>query len=205
MRPAGRPGATVGSLFSPNGTTRAAGWLSVFRKDCCSGAAAGLTSLVASWCSRDRRRLDERERIKIAFNAPFEDEPVRILVCTDAAREGLNLQARCHDLVHFDLPWNPSRLEQRNGRIDRKLQPSPVVTCRYFVYAQREEDRVLDALMRKTETIRRELGASGEVLRQRIERKLSREGIRRGEAGKLAAEIAGESVARRLTGRARTR
>lgn len=137
--------------------------------------------------------LDERERIKIAFNAPFDDEPVRILVCTDAAREGLNLQARCHDLVHFDLPWNPSRLEQRNGRIDRKLQPSRVVTCRYFVYAQREEDRVLDALMRKTETIRRELGASGEVLRQQIERRLSRDGIRRGEASRLAAEIAGET------------
>jgi len=137
--------------------------------------------------------LEERERIKIAFNAPFERQPVRILICTDAAREGLNLQARCHDLVHFDLPWNPSRLEQRNGRIDRKLQPSPVVTCRYFVYAQREEDRVLDALMRKTETIRRELGASGEVLRLRIERKLSRDGIRRGEVGQLAAEIAGET------------
>jgi len=137
--------------------------------------------------------LDERERIKIAFNAPFEREPVRILVCTDAAREGLNLQARCHDLVHLDLPWNPSRLEQRNGRIDRKLQPSPVVTCRYFVYAQREEDRVLDALVRKTETIRRELGASGEVLRLRLERRLSRDGIRRGEAGKLAADIAGET------------
>ncbi|MFF9385851.1 helicase-related protein, partial [Streptomyces globisporus] len=60
--------------------------------------------------------LEERDRIKIAFNAPFDREPVRILVCTDGAREGLNLQARCRDLVHVDLPWNPSRLEQRNGR-----------------------------------------------------------------------------------------
>ena len=59
--------------------------------------------------------LEERDRIKIAFNAPFHEKPVRILVCTDAAREGLNLQARCHDLIHVDLPWNPSRLEQRNG------------------------------------------------------------------------------------------
>ena len=103
--------------------------------------------------------LEERDRIKIAFNAPFDQEPVRILVCTDAAREGLNLQARCHDLIHVDLPWNPSRLEQRNGRIDRKLQPSKIVTCRYFFYDQREEDRVLDALVRKTEVIRRQLGA----------------------------------------------
>ena len=98
--------------------------------------------------------LEERDRIKIAFNAPFDREPVRILVCTDAAREGLNLQARCYDLIHVDLPWNPSRLEQRNGRIDRKLQPSKVVNCRYFLYDQREEDRVLDALVRKTEVIR---------------------------------------------------
>lgn len=74
--------------------------------------------------------LEERDRIKIAFNAPFDQQPVRILVCTDAAREGLNLQARCYDLIHVDLPWNPSRLEQRNGRIDRKLQPSKTVRRR---------------------------------------------------------------------------
>ncbi|MGT2503858.1 DISARM system SNF2-like helicase DrmD [Bradyrhizobium guangxiense] len=134
--------------------------------------------------------LEERDRIKIAFNAPFDKEPVRILVCTDAAREGLNLQARCHDLIHVDLPWNPSRLEQRNGRIDRKLQPSKTVTCRYFFYDQREEDRVLDALVRKTEVIRKQLGASGEVLRIQMERALARGGIRRDEAGRLAESIA---------------
>ncbi len=133
--------------------------------------------------------LEERDRIKIAFNAPFDREPVRILVCTDAAREGLNLQARCYDLIHVDLPWNPSRLEQRNGRIDRKLQPSKVVNCRYFLYDQREEDRVLDALVRKTEVIRRQLGASGEVLRVRMEQTLTRDGIRRGETAKLAESI----------------
>ncbi|MDO5894051.1 DISARM system SNF2-like helicase DrmD [Agrobacterium sp. Azo12] len=140
--------------------------------------------------------LEERDCIKIAFNAPFVQEPVRILVCTDAAREGLNLQARCHDLVHFDLPWNPSRLEQRNGRIDRKLQPSKTVNCSYFFYTQREEDRVLDALVRKTETIRKELGASGEVLRQTIEKRLSRDGIRRGETQRISDEIASENTSK---------
>ena len=84
---------------------------------------------------------DRREQVKLAFNADPVREPLRILLCTDAAREGINLQTRCYDLVHFDLPWNPSRLEQRNGRIDRKLQPSDFVTCRYFIYAQRAEDR----------------------------------------------------------------
>ena len=48
--------------------------------------------------------VDQRDRIKRAFNAPFDAAPVRILVCTDAAREGINLQSRCHDLIHVDLP-----------------------------------------------------------------------------------------------------
>ncbi|HEY7335046.1 MAG TPA: DISARM system SNF2-like helicase DrmD [Bryobacteraceae bacterium] len=69
----------------------------------------------------------DRESLRDAFNAPPEQHPLRILIATDAAREGLNLQAHCCHLFHFDIPWNPSRLEQRNGRIDRKLQPSPVV------------------------------------------------------------------------------
>ena len=86
--------------------------------------------------------LVRREELKRRFNDP-QKIPLRILVCTDAAREGINLQMRCHDLIHIDLPWNPARLEQRNGRIDRKLQPSPKVWCRYFVYEQREEDVVL--------------------------------------------------------------
>jgi superfamily II DNA/RNA helicase len=98
--------------------------------------------------------LERREELKRRFNSDPAEDPLRILVCTDAAREGINLQMRCHDLIHIDLPWNPARLEQRNGRIHRKLQPSPKVWCRYFVYEQREEDVVLEALVRKTELIR---------------------------------------------------
>lgn len=100
-----------------------------------------------------------RKAIKLAFNEHPSKNPLRILIATDAAREGLNLQAHCWNLFHLDLPWNPSRLEQRNGRIDRKLQPNPEVFCHYFVYAQRPEDRVLSAIVRKTKTIRQELGA----------------------------------------------
>lgn len=123
-------------------------------------------------------RPQDREQIKLAFNDPPDRAPVRILIATDAAREGLNLQAHCRDLFHFDLPWNPARLEQRNGRIDRKLQPAKQVHCRYFVYAQRPEDRILDALVRKTETIREELGSVAEVIGSRIENLLAR-GIER--------------------------
>ncbi|WP_413990552.1 DISARM system SNF2-like helicase DrmD [Labrys okinawensis] len=133
--------------------------------------------------------LDERDRIKQNFNAPFDKAPIRILVCTDAAREGLNLQTRCRDLIHIDLPWNPSRLEQRNGRIDRKLQPAATVSCRYFLYKQRIEDRVLDTLIRKTEIIRKQLGTAGEVLRRKIETRLAEGGIARADAARLADEI----------------
>jgi SNF2 family DNA or RNA helicase len=137
--------------------------------------------------------VDRREAIKQAFNADPAHEPLRILICTDAAREGINLQTRCFDLVHFDLPWNPSRLEQRNGRIDRKFQPAPQVFCRYFKYVQREEDIVLEALVRKTEVIQRQLGSAGRVIAERITDRLSAGGIRKGEARALAAAIEHEA------------
>jgi hypothetical protein len=133
-----------------------------------------------------------RDEVKRQFNADPATEPLRILLCTDAAREGINLQTRCRDLVHLDLPWNPSRLEQRNGRIDRKLQPAPEVVCRYFLYAQRPEDRVLAALVRKTEVIRDELGSAGQVIADRIHQRLARDGIARAGADTLARGIEAE-------------
>lgn len=136
--------------------------------------------------------LDRREELKRRFNADPAVDPLRILLCTDAAREGINLQARCNDLLHFDLPWNPARLEQRNGRIDRKLQPAPAVHCRYFLYDQREEDTVLEALVRKTELIREQLGSAGQVIAGCVTDRLAKEGIVR--PGALAQEIAGESA-----------
>jgi hypothetical protein len=125
---------------------------------------------------------ERREELKRKFNSDPAVEPLRILLCTDAAREGINLQMRCLDLIHIDLPWNPARLEQRNGRIDRKLQPSPQVWCRYFVYEQRPEDVVLQALVRKTERIREQLGSAGQVIAQRVAERLEREGIWRAQA-----------------------
>ncbi|MFZ4699885.1 MAG: helicase-related protein, partial [Candidatus Methylumidiphilus sp.] len=132
---------------------------------------------------------DKREAIKRAFNQSPAEHPLRILVATDAAREGLNLQAHCWNLFHFDVPWNPARLEQRNGRIDRKLQPSPEVFCHYFVYTQRPEDRVLQALVRKTDIIRKELGSLAPVISTRLAAVL-KGGIRRGRAEQMAEEIA---------------
>ena len=133
----------------------------------------------------------QREVLKHRFNADPAQDSLRILLCTEAAREGINLQTRCSDLFHFDLPWNPAALEQRNGRIDRKLQPAPKVYCRYFIYAQRREDIVLEALVRKTELIREQLGSVGQVLASRLSDRLEREGIV--DVAGLARQIADES------------
>ena len=130
----------------------------------------------------------KRKETQRRFNADPASDPLRILLATDAAREGLNFQAHCTDLFHFDLPWNPGRIEQRNGRIDRKLQPAPKVRCHYFVLPQREEDRVLEVLVKKTETIKRELGSLSKVIDDDIERRL-RGGIRHRDAKRLAREI----------------
>ena len=132
--------------------------------------------------STNRREIQKR------FNTHPAKDPLRILLATDAAREGLNFQAHCTDLFHFDLPWNPGRIEQRNGRIDRKLQPAPEVRCHYFVLPQRAEDRVLEVLVTKTERIKRELGSLSKVIDDDVER-LLRGGIRHANADKLAEEI----------------
>ena len=129
-----------------------------------------------------------RKEIQRRFNTDPAKDPLRILIATDAAREGLNFQAHCADLFHFDLPWNPGRIEQRNGRIDRKLQPSAEVNCHYFVLPQRMEDRVLEVLVTKTETIKRELGSLSKVINDDVERRL-RGGIRHRDADRLKSEI----------------
>ncbi len=115
---------------------------------------------------------DARTEVQRAFNTDPKKHPVRILIATDAAREGVNLQAYCADLFHVDIPWNPSRLEQRNGRIDRTLQTADDVQCHYFLYPQRPEDQVLDTVVRKVDTVQRELGSLGAVLLGQLEKVL---------------------------------
>ena len=61
-----------------------------------------------------------------AFQADPQSAPVRILLATDAASEGIDLQNHCAHLIHYEIPWNPNRLEQRNGRIDRTLLDAPL-------------------------------------------------------------------------------
>ncbi|MBK8696646.1 MAG: hypothetical protein IPN17_31395 [Deltaproteobacteria bacterium] len=131
---------------------------------------------------------DDREAVKQAFNASPEEHPLRILVATDAAREGINLQAACADLFHFDLPWNPARIEQRNGRIDRMLQPEREVRCHYFRYRNLPEDAVLARLATKSHAISAELGSFAPVVSDRILAVLSK-GLSRRELAQRIAEI----------------
>lgn len=65
---------------------------------------------------------DERESVKAAFQASPSQSPVRILLATDAASEGIDLQNHCNCLIHLEIPYNPNVMEQRNGRIDRHGQ-----------------------------------------------------------------------------------
>ncbi|RMH17510.1 MAG: hypothetical protein D6696_15595 [Acidobacteria bacterium] len=129
---------------------------------------------------------EQRDEVQRAFNGPPETHPVRILVATDAAREGVNLQGHCADLFHLDVPWNPARMEQRNGRIDRTLQPAPEVRCHYFVLPQRAEDRVLGVLVDKVERIQRELGSLAAVVLERMA-KVMDDGIDPSTGERLAA------------------
>ena len=76
---------------------------------------------------------EDRERIKAAFQASPDESQVRILLATDAASEGIDLQNHCSRLVHYEIPWNPNRMEQRNGRIDRHGQRAKAVLVYHFV------------------------------------------------------------------------
>ncbi|WP_315862654.1 helicase-related protein [Euhalothece natronophila] len=85
--------------------------------------------------------------------------PKRVLVATDCLSEGVNLQLYFNAVIHYDLPWNPNRLEQREGRIDRYGQTAQKVKC-FLLYGQDNpvDGAVLDVLIRKAVNIHKTLG-----------------------------------------------
>ena len=83
-----------------------------------------------------------KENIKTAFR---EHTEVKILLCTESASEGLNLQT-CGVLINYDMPWNPMRVEQRIGRIDRIGQVYPRVWVRNYFYDQTVEATIYQRL-----------------------------------------------------------
>jgi ERCC4-related helicase len=95
-------------------------------------------------------------KTRASITERFRTEDDLILVSTDASAEGLNLHQRCHHLVHLELPYNPNRLEQRNGRIDRYGQKhDPEI--RYLYLAGTFEERLLLRLVAKYERQRARL------------------------------------------------
>ena len=86
-------------------------------------------------------------------------QSARILVATDCLSEGINLQEHFDAVVHYDLSWNPTRHEQREGRVDRFGQPSPTVRATLLYGADNPVDgAVLQVILRKAARIREELG-----------------------------------------------
>lgn len=127
----------------------------------------------------------QREAVKAAFQYDPKQSPVRVLLATDAASEGIDLQNHCSRLVHYEIPWNPNRMEQRNGRVDRHGQHADKVEIYHFVgRGFRERERAgtwskpgdlegdLEFLLRaakKVQAIREDLGKVGPVIAGQVE------------------------------------
>lgn len=100
---------------------------------------------------------DERET-RVAALA---EHPKRVLVCTDCLSEGINLQEYFDAVLHYDLSWNPTRHEQREGRVDRYGQRSAEVrVLTYYGTDNQIDGVVLNVLLRKHKAIRSSLGIS---------------------------------------------
>lgn len=110
-------------------------------------------------CLNGSMDMDERKKVQEAFA-----EDARILISTDAGGEGLNLQF-CHVVINYDIPWNPMRLEQRIGRVDR-IGQTHVVRAVNFVFEDSVEHRVREVLEEKLAVIFEEFGIdkTGDVL-----------------------------------------
>jgi len=114
-------------------------------------------------------QLDDQKQAEIVDAFGTADSPLRLLLASDAASEGLNLHWFCHRLVHFDLPWSLITLEQRNGRIDRYGQKhQPVLTyllTRPGDAKLRGDLRILDLLIDKEQVAHETLGDVAWLLR----------------------------------------
>jgi hypothetical protein len=124
---------------------------------------------VACYSGRGGERWDgmiwaptTKETIKNAFR---EGEAIKILLCTEAASEGLNLQT-CGVLINYDMPWNPMRVEQRIGRIDRIGQVYDEIWIRNYFYADTVEAKVHRALDQRIDWFQDVVGPLQPILAQ---------------------------------------
>jgi superfamily II DNA/RNA helicase len=173
-------------------------------------SAAGLSGGGRLMTLHGGMNTEDRERIKAAFQAAPDVSPVRILLATDAASEGIDLQNHCSRLVHYEIPWNPNRMEQRNGRVDRHGQRADKVLVFHFVGKGYDRQRLdsgrpgdlegdLEFLMRaavKVEAIREDLGKVGPVIAEQVEQAMLG---RRSSLNTAQAERDSEPARRMLT------
>jgi superfamily II DNA or RNA helicase len=131
--------------------------------------------LVANDYGGDRLNLiyggmddDEREAVKSAFQADPKASPVRILLATDAASEGIDLQNQCRLMIHLEIPYNPNVMEQRNGRIDRHGQKAPEVFIWHPVDADGTVGEDILLALRKLDSMRADMGSVNPVIAPQI-------------------------------------
>jgi len=112
---------------------------------------------------------ENREIIKAEFQKHPDESKVRILLATDAASEGLNLQHYCRYLIHYEIPWNPNKMEQRNGRIDRHGQSFDEVFIYHFLHEDNQDSQFLQTLVDKVQTMREDLGSISDIVEKGVE------------------------------------
>ena len=106
--------------------------------------------------------MSDTEQQRLVEDFGKENAPVRLLLASDVASEGINLHYLCHRLVHFDIPWSLMTFQQRNGRIDRYGQTKPPLIAYLKTKAENErirgDLRILELLIRKDEEAVRNIG-----------------------------------------------
>jgi superfamily II DNA or RNA helicase/polyhydroxyalkanoate synthesis regulator phasin len=127
-----------------------------------AGLGDAVLQIYGGMPTEDRRRAGE------IFQASPSEHSCRILLATDAASEGADFQRYCRNLIHYEIPWNPVRLEQRNGRIDRYGQRSPEVRIHHFVFRGQQDSEFLKRIVDKIEAIRADLGSVGPLIAESV-------------------------------------
>lgn len=149
---------------------------------CFSGRGGEMRDAAGNWVHRSKEQIKRM----------LKDKSVRVLVCTDAAGEGLNLQT-CGVVVNYDLPWNPMKVEQRIGRIDRIGQQFPQIRVVNLAYADTVEADVYFALSERIGLFKGVVGKLQPILAQ-LPREFEAAALRRVEDRERARHEAVRNV-----------
>ena len=136
---------------------------------CFSGRGGEIRDASGNWIGRSKEQIKRM----------LKDKAVKVLVCTDAAGEGLNLQS-CGVVINYDLPWNPMKVEQRIGRIDRIGQKYPEIRVINLAYAETVEADVYFALSQRIGLFNGVIGKLQPILAQ-LPREFEAAALRRAE------------------------